>query len=573
MERKQPRVVIVGGVAGGASAAARLRRLVEGAHIVVFERGPHASFANCGLPYYLGGEIQDRNKLLVAGKGKLAGWLNLDVRTGSEVVAIDRVAKAVRVREVATGNESVEPYDYLILSPGAMPLRPAPLLAQVGADHPRVLSLRNIPDVDRIKGVVDGGIQSAVVIGAGFIGLEVTEQLVHRGVKTHVVELLPQVMPPLDAEMVSAVHETLRGKGVQLYLADGVAAIERADGVRLNVRLKSGAELVTDLVVLAIGVRPDTGLAGPAGLELNERGAFRVNGQLQTNDPSIYAIGDAVEVEDFVFGGKTQIPLAGPANRQGRLVADHIAASCAAASWSAEQVRYRGSQGTSIVRVFDTTVAMTGHSEKSLQRLGQRLHQDYEVVYIHPMHHADYYPGATRMTLKLLFARPSGKILGAQAVGGDGVDKRIDVIAMALQLRGTVFDLEQAELCYSPQFGSAKDPVNQAAFQAANVLRGTTTVMTPPELDALRAANANAVTVLDVRTSPEHAAGHVPGALHIPIEELRGRRAEIPQDRPVITYCAVGMRGYLSERILRQSGFSDVRNLSGGFRTWKQFHP
>ena len=424
-----------------------------------------------------------------------------------------------------------------------------------------------------MKSVVDAGIRSAVVIGAGFIGLEVTEQLVRRGVKTDVVELLPQVMPPLDAEMVTPVHEVLIQQGVKLHLADGVAELEASGEQQLRVRLKSGAELLTDLVILAIGVRPDSSLAAAAGLELNERGAIRVNAHMQTTDPAIYAVGDAVEVEDAVLGGKTQIPLAGPANRQGRLVADHVASLQELVPWDADSVRYRGSQGTSIVRVFELAVAMTGSSEKSLARLGRQLHRDYEVVYVHPMHHADYYPGATRMTLKLLFERPSGRVLGAQAVGEDGVDKRIDVIAMAIQMRASVFDLEQSELCYSPQFGSAKDPVNQAGFQASNVLREITRPITPAELNAIRQADPQSIVALDVRSPPEFAAGHVEGAVHIPIEELRSRLAEIPRDRPLVTYCAVGMRGYLSERILRQSGFADVRNLTGGYRTWRQFFP
>jgi len=568
-----PKIVIIGGVAGGASAAARARRLAEHAEIVVFERGPHASFANCGLPYYLGGEIQDRGKLLVAGSGKLHGWLNLDVRTNSDVVAIDRQNKTVEVRELPQGRVYKESYDYLILSPGATPLRPPALLEKVGAQHPRVLSLRNIPDVDRLKGVVDAGAKSAVVIGGGFIGLEVAEQLHRRGLKVAVVEMLPQVMPPVDPEMVTPVHETLTKAGIQLFLGDGVAALAE-QGEKVTVKLKSAAAIEGDLVVLAIGVRPDTDLAKGAGVELNERGAIRVDAHLLTNDPHIYAVGDAIEVAEPILGGKTQIPLAGPANRQGRLAVDHLLSVTKAYDWSADDIRYRGSQGTSIVRVLDTTVAMTGQSEKSLLRAGQKLHADFDVVYVHPNQHAEYYPGAQRMTLKLIFAKPSGRILGAQCVGADGIDKRIDVIATAIQFRGTVFDLEQVELCYSPQFGSAKDPVNQAGFQAANVLRGLTAPVTPADIEKWRSNPATAdFVLLDVRTAKEHAAGSVAGALHIPIEELRARIAEVPRGKPIVTYCAVGMRGYLSERILRQRGFTKVHNLSGGFRTWQQFHP
>lgn len=568
MER--PRILIVGGVAGGASAAARARRLLEDAEIIVFERGPYASYANCGLPYYLGGEIADRGKLLVAGSNKLAGWLNLDVRTGCEVQAIDRTQKQIAVRELSSGREYQERYDYLILSPGAAAIRPAPLLAEVGPNYPRVLSLRTIPDVDQIKALVDGGAREVAVIGGGFIGLEVTEQLVHRGVKTRLVEMLPQVMPPMDPEIVAPIHAALREKGVELRLGDGVAGLKPVDHDRVEVALQSGATISADLVLLAIGVRPDTSLAASAGLALNERGAIRVDAQMRTNDASIYAVGDAVEVDEPILGGKTQIPLAGPANRQGRLAVDHLAAELSRATWKPDAMRYRGSQGTSVVRAFDLTAAMTGLSEKALIRAGRKLHQDFEIVYVHPFNHADYYPGATRMMLKLLFERPSGRVLGAQAIGGDGVDKRIDVLAMAIQMRATVFDLEQAELCYAPQFGSAKDPVNHAGFQASNVLRGLTNVLTAPEL---RAISGPEFTVLDVRTEKEYAAGHVPGAMNVPIEQLRSRLTEIPHGRPVVTYCAVGMRGYISERILKQRGWNDVKNLSGGFRSWQQFFP
>lgn len=568
MERT--RILIVGGVAGGASAAARCRRLLEDAEIIVFERGPYASFANCGLPYYLGGEITERGKLLVAGGNRLQGWLNLDVRTGAEAVAIDRERREITVREAATGREYQERYDRLILAPGAAPIRPAPLLAEVGPAHPRVLSLRNIPDVDQIKALVDAGARDVAVIGGGFIGLEVAEQLVHRGVQVRLVEMLPQVMPPLDAEMVAPIHALLRAKGVDLHLGDGVAGLKPLSAERVQVALKSGATLDADLVLLAIGVRPESSLAQSAGLALNERGAVRVNEHLQTSDPLIYAVGDAIEIAEPILGGKTEIPLAGPANRQGRLAADHLAAELHRAPWPAEGLRFRGAQGTSVVRVFDLAAAMTGLSEKALVRAGKKLHVDFEVVFVHPFQHSDYYPGAQRMTLKLLFDRPSGRVLGAQAVGAEGVDKRIDVIAMAIQMRATVFDLEQAELCYAPQFGAAKDPVNQAGFQAANVLHGLTRVVTAAEVPALRDAGA---FLLDVRTPSEFAAGHVPGAQNVPIDQLRARLEAIPPEKPIITYCAVGQRGYISERILRQRGRENVSNLSGGFRSWQQYFP
>jgi NADPH-dependent 2,4-dienoyl-CoA reductase/sulfur reductase-like enzyme/rhodanese-related sulfurtransferase len=545
--------------------------LSEDAQIVVFERGPYASFANCGLPYYVGGEIATREKLIVAGDSKLHGWLNLEVRTGTDVVSIDRETKSLQVKDLATGTITREPYDVLILSPGASPIRPAALLAEVGPDHPQVLSLRNIPDVDRIKAAVDRGIKSAIVIGGGFIGLEVAEQLVHRKLQVTLVEMLPQVMPPLDAEMVTPIHELLAARGISLQLGDGVAGLSPA-GENIRVNLKSGAAVAAEMVILAIGVSPESMLAKQAGLDCNERGAIRVNQHQQTSDPAIYAVGDATETTDAVFGGRTQIPLAGPANRQGRLAADHALSSLGKTGWELASLAYRGSQGTSIVRVFDKTVAMTGASEKSLQRLGKKRRVDYGVVYVHPKNHADYYPGAEAMTLKLIFEKPTGRVLGAQAVGGAGVDKRIDVIAMALQMKATVFDLAQAELCYSPQYSSAKDPVNQAGFQATNVLQGLTEPITPADF-ATWQSEGKAVTLLDVRSLQEFAAGHVAGAVNIPLDQLRERHGELSRELPVITYCALGMRGYLSERILRQKGFSEVYNLSGGYRTWQQFHP
>ena len=565
------RVVVVGGVAGGASAAARLRRLDETASIVVFERGPYASFANCGLPYYLGGEIASRDRLVVAGDTQLKGWLNLDVRTQCEVVAINRQDKTVTAREMESGREYTEPYDYLILAPGATPIRPPAMLEKVGTDHPRVLSMRDIPDIDRIKAVVDGGARSAIVIGGGFIGLEAAEQLVHRKVKVSLVEMLTQVMPPFDPEIVTPLHQALTTAGVDLRLGKGVVGLAPLPGDRVEVTLDGGDQLQADLVVLAIGVRPESTLAQQAGLECNERGAIKVDSHLRTNDPSIYAAGDAIEVDDPILGGKTQIPLAGPANRQGRLIADHIVASTGGQADSV--LTYRGTQGTSVVRVFDVVAGMTGASEKALIKAGKRLHADIEVVHVHPFNHAGYFPGAKRMALKLLFERPSGRVLGAQAVGGEGVDKRIDVLAMAIQMKATVFDLEQAELAYAPPFGSAKDPVNLAAFQAANILNGLSAPISVTEAAQAAAAADGGPVLLDVRTDAEHKVGAIPGALHIPLHELRSRLAEVPADREVISYCAVGQRGYLAERILRQQGIKSVRNLTGGFTSWNRVFP
>ena len=564
------RVVIVGGVAGGASAAARLRRLLEDASIVVFERGPYASFANCGLPYYLGGEIDSRKRLLVAGEMQLGGWLNLDVRTNTEVLSIDRDAKSVAVRDLKSGREYSEPYDYLVLSPGAAPIRPEPLLEKVGPNHPRVPSLRNIPDVDRIKQFVDSGVDRAVVVGGGFIGIEVAEQLVRRGVAVTLIEMLPQVMPPMDPEMVAPVHQALVDKGVDLRLGKGVVAVEPAGEDRLCVAVEGGERVEAGLVVMAIGVRPESRLAQQAGLACNERGAIVVDRFMRTDDPAILAVGDAVEVFDPVLGGKTQIPLAGPANRQGRLAADVIAGAAADNGGHPEPAPYRGTQGTSIVRAFDVTVGATGASEKALRRAGRKLHSDFEVVYVHPAQHAGYYPGATRLSLKLIFERPTGRVLGASAVGADGVDKRIDVLAMAIQMGATVFDLEQAELAYAPPFGSAKDAVNMAGFQAANALRGGTTFVTPPEL-ARRRDDEETMTLLDVRTKTEFQAGALGGSINVPLDKLRARLDEVPPDKPVVVYCGVGLRGYLAERILRQRGYADVVNLAGGFATWQHF--
>ena len=519
-----------------------------------------------GLPYYMGGEISDRNDLLVADPETLKGSLALDVRTKTEVVAIDRVAKEVEVHELNTDRRYREPYDFLILSTGAAPLRPTNLLAKVGLKHSRVVSLRNLEDVDQLKGIVDGGVQKAIVLGGGFIGAEVAEQLVHRGVATTLVEKNPQVLPPFDAEMVVPLEQELVERGVALHLSDAVVDLE-PDGHGVRAILTDGRVLEGDLVVLAIGVQPENLLAQAAGLKTNDRGAVKVNEHLQTNDPHIYAVGDVIEVPDPILGGLTHIPLAGPANRQGRLAADHIIARVQGRGDSVPP--YRGSQGSAIVRVFDLTAAITGKSEKALQRAGKERHRDYEVIYVHPYHHAHYYPGAKRLTIKLIFETSSGRILGAQAVGEEAVDKRIDVLAMAIQMGATVFDLEQAELCYSPQYGSAKDAINLVGFQGANVVRGGTIPITPTELQTAL-ETATPPMVVDVRSPTEFAEEHIPGSVNIPLPELRMRVGELPTDRPVVTYCAVGQRGYFAERVLRQGGVTAVRNLTGGFVSWQR---
>lgn len=546
------KLVIVGGVAGGASAATRARRLAEDAQIVLVERGPDVSFANCGLPYYLGGEITDRNKLLIVTPERMASRYKLDVRVRSNVEAIDRQRKVVRIRDLATGREYEESYDKLILSPGAAPLRP-PI---PGIDSPGVHTLRNLQDMDRIMAALDNGVRRAVVVGAGFIGLELVENFVRRGVAVTLVELQDQVMPPLDREMTTPIEKALADEGVTLLLGDSAEAFASGDS-GLTVQLKSGAAIAADLVVLGIGVRPENKLAVDAGLEVGPRGGIRVDEHLRTTDPDIYAVGDAIEVKNFISGGPTQIPLAGPANRQGRAAADNI---------FGRPTSYRGTQGTAVVGVFELTAAMTGASEKVLQRGGRPYHK----IYVHPAHHAGYYPGAEQMTLKLLFEPETGKLLGAQAIGRGGVDKRIDVIAVAIQAGMTVFDLEEMELAYAPQYGSAKDPVNMAGFVAAGLLRGDHPQIDVMELQA--SPEHERPWLLDVRTAKEFQAGCIPGATNIPVDELRSRLEELPRDRHIAVYCQVGQRGYLATRILMQAGFQ-VANVAGGYKTYTMFQP
>lgn len=544
------RLVIIGGVAGGASAAARARRLSEDAEIVLIERGPDVSFANCGLPYYLGGVIAERSKLLVTTPERLRTRFRIDVRTLSSAEAIDRTAKMVRIRNLADDSCYDQPYDKLILAPGAAPIRP-PL---PGADLEGIYTLRNLHDVDRIHARLNAGVQQAVVVGAGFIGLELVENLVHRGIATTLVELAEQVLPPLDPEMTTPIVEVLHAKGVEILTNEAATAFRKVNG-QLVVELRSGRKLPAQLVVLGVGVRPENQLAVAAGLEVGPRGGIRVNSLLQTCDPDIFAVGDAIETSDAVLEGPAQVPLAGPANRQGRIAADNVFGRSA---------KYRGTQGTAILGVFGRTAAMTGASAKTLAR----QQRPFRAVYVHPSHHAGYYPGAEQMTLKLLFDPDSGRILGAQAVGGAGVDKRIDVLAMAIQARMTVFDLEEAELAYAPQYGSAKDPINMAGFVAAGLLRGDHPQMDVPALLAFPAAEFP--QLIDVRTPPEFAAGHITGATNIPIDDLRLRKAELSSEKPIVAYCQVGQRGYLATRILRQSGF-DAVNLSGGYQTFQLF--
>ncbi len=546
------RIVIIGAVAGGASAAARARRLSEEAEITLVERGEAPSFANCGLPYYVGGVIEQRDKLLVAPAQRLIERFRLDVRTRSEALAIDRANHTVRIRNLENGDEYDLPYDKLILSPGAAPIRPP----VPGVDLPQVYTLRELRDADRLHSAAKDA-KRAVVIGGGFIGLEMAENLVHRGIATTVVELADQILPPWDAEMVSPLAAHLRENGVTLKLSNAAAAIEPSgDGV--IVRLRSGESLDADMVVMSVGVRPDNKLAVEAGLEVGPRGGIRVNHQMQTADPDVYAVGDAIETRNSIDGSPTQIPLAGPANRQGRIAADNI---------FGRPTHYAGTQGTAIVGVFEMATAMTGLSEKVLKAAGT----PYQKIYIHPANHAGYYPGSKQMSIKLLFEPEGGRLLGAQAVGRDGVDKRIDVLAVAIKAGMTVFDLEELELAYAPQFGSAKDPVNMAGFVAAGVVRGDHPVAHCGELPpwTAEADPRQGELVLDVRMSGEFAAGSIPGAVNIPVDELRERLGELEREQPIIAYCQVGMRGYLATRILMQNGFN-VRNLSGGYTTYKQ---
>lgn len=544
------KILIVGGVAGGASCAARCRRLDENAEIIVLDRGPYVSFANCGLPYYVGDVIKDESKLLVADAALFQDRFNIQVRTQNEVIAIDREKRELEIKNLATARTYRESYDALVLSPGAAAIRP-PL---PGIDTPGIFVLRTIPDSRRIRTWIDEkNAKSAVIVGAGFIGLEMAENLVSRGLSVTVLEMLDQVMPPFDPEMARPVQEHLEQHEVSVALGDGVAGFEPGPGGQIGVKTKSGATHAGDLVILAIGVRPETALAKAAGLELGERGGIRVDEQMRTSDPHIWAVGDAVEVKDAITGQWTVIPLAGPANRQGRVAADAICG---------RDTKFRGVQATAICGVFGLAVASTGASEKSLKRAGIT---DYEKVYLHPGHHVSYFPGAKPINIKLLFRKSDGRILGAQAVGEADVDKRIDVIATAIQFGGTVFDLEEAELCYAPQFGGAKDPVNYAGMIAANHLRGDL-----PLADWASVASTAALLV-DVRDAGEFESGHVPGAMNLPLNQIRHRLGELPRDRELWLYCGVGQRAYYATRALMQNGFR-VKNLAGGFRTYQLTH-
>jgi NADPH-dependent 2,4-dienoyl-CoA reductase/sulfur reductase-like enzyme/rhodanese-related sulfurtransferase len=547
-------------VAGGASCAARLRRLDEKVEILMVERGPYVSYANCGLPYHVSGVIPKESSLLVANEQTFRGVFAIEVRTNCEAVSIDRKKKTVGLKNVETGAVTTEPYDKLVLSPGAASVRP-PL---PGIDLPGIFQVRTVPDARTIKQWIEKGTEflagmsnysgiqfvrptrHAVVIGGGFIGLETAENLVHAGFEVTLLEMLDQVLAPLDREFARLVEEHLKRNGVRLALGDGVAGFKQVDGGgALEVHTKSGQRYPADVVILALGVKPDTTLAKAAGLEIGERGGIRVDDQMRTSDHDIFAVGDAIEVKDWVTGQWSLVALAGPANRQGRIAADVIAG---------RDSRFRGTQGTSIIGLFGGAAAWTGVNEKTLEKLGDR---DFEKIYLFPNSHAGYYPGAKMIGLKVLFRKSNGLVLGAQAIGEDGpaVDKRISALAVAIQMRATIYDLEEAELCYAPQFGSAKDAVNFAGMVAADVLRG--------DMPLTHWSSLNGAFLLDVREPVELAVESVPGAVNIPMGKLRARMGELPRDREINVICRSAQRAYYATRVLLQNGFK-ARNISGG---------
>ncbi len=542
------KAVIIGGVAGGASAAARLRRLDEKCEIILVERGEHISFANCGLPYYVGEVIKEKEKLLVQTPAAMRQRFRLDVRVWSEVTAIDPAAREVTITDLRQRRTYRETYDKLVISTGAAPIRPA--IAGIDGDH--VFALRNIPDTYRIKDYVDERQpKSAVVVGGGFIGLELAENLHARGIKVTIVELANQLAGAVDYEMAALVHAHLREQGVDFRLEDGVTAIVPGEG-ESKVELKSGRSVPAAMVVLGIGVRPESSLAAAAGLTLGPTGGIKVDRYLRTSAPDIYAVGDVVEVEDFVSGRPVLLPLAGPANKMGRIAANNIAGY---------PEEYTGTQGTAVMKVFDLTVACTGNSEKMLKRYGV----PYAKSYTHSASHAGYYPGSSLISLKLLYQPETGKVLGAQAVGSSGVEKRIDVIATAIRAGMTVSDLERLELSYAPPYSSAKDPVNMAGYVATNIMKGDHRVIHWDEIAGLDPAQT---LIVDVRTPEEHEAGTIPGAVNIPVDTLRERLGELPREKEIVVFCRVGLRAYLAYRILVQNGFGAVRNLSGGWLTY-----
>ncbi|WP_194437157.1 FAD-dependent oxidoreductase [Vibrio fluminensis] len=561
------KIVIIGGVAGGASAAARARRLSEDAQIIMLERGPFVSFANCGLPYHIGGDIQERSKLLLQTPESFLARFNVDVRVMNEVTAINRHDKTVTVKNLLDGSEYQQEYDFLLLSPGAAPVVP-PI---PGVDNPLTHSLRNIPDMDKIIQTIKmNNVEHATVVGGGFIGLEMMEAFHQLGIKTTLLELSDQVMTPVDREMAGFAHDEIRNHGIDLRLGTALSSVEyipeshvaNQDAGENNqhqhlnghlvLTLSNDEQLKTDILIMAIGVRPETGLAQQAGLQLGALGGIYTNEYMQTSDPAIYAVGDAVEEKDFVTSEQTLVPLAGPANRQGRMAADNMLG---------RQETYQGTQGTAICKIFNLAVASTGKNEKQLKR----DNITYEKVYVHTASHASYYPGAEIVSFKMLFAPKTGKILGAQAVGKDGVDKRIDVMAVAQRAGMTVEQLQHLELTYAPPYGSAKDVINQAAFVANNIIQGDSTPIHFDQIDNL----SEDQILLDVRNPGERENGnHLSGDINIPVDQLRQRINELPKDKEIVIYCQVGLRGNVAYRQLVNNGYR-ARNLIGGFRTYK----
>ncbi|HWR18550.1 MAG TPA: FAD-dependent oxidoreductase [Clostridia bacterium] len=549
------KVVIIGGVAGGATAAARLRRLDETAEIVLIERGEYISYANCGLPYHVGGVIRSRDALLLQSPSSMMKKFNMDVRVNQEAVAIDRESKYVTVKK-HDGETYKESYDTLILATGSSPLRP-PI---PGIDGENILTLWTVPDTDRLKArVQDGGVKHAVVVGGGFIGLEVAENLKHLGIEVTIVEMLDQVMAPLDFEMAKLLHENIEKNGVKLSLGDGVSAFSRLDG-GVRVSLKSGKHIDAGLAVLAIGVRPNSELMKAAGLTLNARGGVVVDEYLRTSDPNIYAVGDVIEVEDYILKGRTMVPLAGPANKQGRIAANNIAGL---------KEKYEGTQGSSVVKVFDLTAASTGLNEKTLIARGLIRGKDYEAVTIVQNSHAGYYPGAVPMTLKLLFSMNGQKLFGAQIVGMEGVDKRIDTLGVTIRLGGGVEELKTLELAYAPPYSSAKDPVNMLGFVAGNVLDGKVKFAL---WDAAENSDKEETILLDVREDSERMAFSVPNAVGLPLGQLRMRLHELDREKEIIVFCAIGVRAYNAARILMENGFNNVKVYPGGSRFYMATH-
>ena len=545
------KVLIVGGVAGGASTAARLRRVNEDAQIIMFERGKYISFANCGLPYYIGGTIEQRDALLLQTPEAMKARFNIDVRVQNEVVSINKEEKYVEVKDLKTGEIYKETYDNLVLSPGSTPIKP-PI---PGIDKDNIFSLWNIPDTDAIKSFLDKRpVKKVTVIGGGFIGIEMAENMYDRGLEVNLVEMADQVMAPVDYDMAQLIHGHMAQKGIKLFLNNGVSSFEDKDD-KTYVKLQDGTMLESDMVILSIGIRPNGELAKNAGLETNKRGGIVVNEYLKTSDDSIYAVGDAIEVVDYVNGSKTMIPLAGPANKQGRIVANNIVG---------KQEKYKGTMGTSVVKVFDLTVAATGNNEKTLNRLGKKYQEDYKISLVQPKSHAGYYPGAIPMTIKLMFDL-KGKILGAEIIGYEGVDKRIDVIATLIKMDGTIYDLKELELAYAPPYSSAKDPVNMAGFSAENILNGDMEVVLWDEIDKEDKQNS---IILDVRDDIELELGYIEGAKNIPVNSLRDRIDELDKNKEILVYCAIGIRGYIASRILTQKGYK-AKNLIGGYNFYK----